>query len=160
MTFTSFAKTSSGTLRNHSDLQCSVGFTCFVEETGFRRIVRDEGVLKDYDRLNMSAHARTNHAFNSVEVYGVTFEEYAGYFDDETPFVEASKGYGFPMGGNHFKRYDAPAPQTSTVGKRGVPFNMTRKILDHEAGIEIKTNTNPLFVSERPESLFEINFVA
>ena len=55
-----------------------------------------------------------------------------------------------------YKRYNAPAPQTSSVGTRGVPFYMTKKLLDHEAGIEIKTNTNPLFVCERPESLVEL----
>lgn len=142
----------------------SLGFTVFggihvfVEESGFRKIVRDADVLRDYDRLNMSEHARTNHAFNSVTLYGVTFEEYAGYFDDTTPFVEVDRGYGFPMGGNHFKRYNAPAPQTSAVHKRGLPYYMTKKLLDHEAGIEIKSNSNPLFVNERPEASFEIQF--
>lgn len=136
----------------------SGGIHVFVEESGFKRIVRDADVLKDYDRLNMSEHARTNHAFNSATVYGVTFEEYAGYFDDTTPFVEVNKGYGFATGGNHFKRYNAPAPQTSAANTRGVPFYVTRKILDHEAGIEIKTNSNPLFVNERPEHTFEIDF--
>ena len=132
------------------------GITVLVEETGFRNIIRDAQVLQDYNRLDMSAHARTNHAFNSVTLYGVTFEEYSGYFNDTTPFVEANRGYAFPTSSMFYKRYNAPAPQTSSVGTRGVPFYMTKKLLDHEAGIEIKTNTNPLFVCERPESLVEL----
>lgn len=134
------------------------GIHVFVEAEGFRKITRDTQVLADYNRLDLSGHARKNHAFNSAELYGVTFEEYTGYFDDTTPFVPANRGIGFPTGAGIFRRYNAPAPQTSAINQRGLPFYVTRKILDHEAGIEMKTNTNPLFMNTRPEASFEIEF--
>lgn len=72
-------------------------------------------------------------------------------------FIEANHGHAFPVGTmDTFKTWNAPADDIRFVNTVGQDIYISPEILKHGAGIELKSESNPLSVAKRPEVLVEI----
>lgn len=73
------------------------------------------------------------------------------------PFVDVGKGHAYPMGTmSTFSTFDAPPNHVAEVNKPGRELFISTKILDHGAGVELKSESNPLPICKRPEVLVEV----
>ena len=92
---------------------------------------------------------------------GVTFREYDGFatlYDKSTvPMIDAGEGIGLPVGTmNTSKTFFAPAHDIRAVNSPGLEIYMSEEVLKHGAGIEIKSESCPLPVWNRPELLVKV----
>lgn len=103
------------------------------------------------------------------EFQGVIFREYKGFAPVKEdgasiskPFVEADLGHAFPAGTlDTFQTYDAPPRDIRFVNEvPGAEVFISPKVLDHGAGVEFATQSNPLAMVRRPEVLVEVSAAA
>lgn len=129
---------------------------CLVGEQFMDRIASDPTVKDDYSRWMDGDRLRTNAARSTFVYQGVEFEEYLGFFDDDTPFIDVDKGHCFPMGTNRFIRKNAPADMLEAVGTMGKQIYSWHEIQRGNKGIDICTQSNPLIICTQPELLVEL----
>jgi hypothetical protein len=96
----------------------------------------------------------------------IRFREYYGVAPvngSSVPFVEAGKGYSRPVGTmDSFKTYFAPPNDIRVVNQSGDAYEVyiSPKVLDHGAGVELMTQSNPLAICRRPEMLNTVDMAA
>lgn len=92
-----------------------------------------------------------------VEYYGVAPVKENGVLVSK-PFVAADKGHAYPVGTmSTFLTHDAPPEDIRFVNEPGQEIFISPKILDHGAGVELHTQSNPLPICKRPEVLVEVD---
>ncbi len=75
-----------------------------------------------------------------------------------TPFVPVDYGYAYPSGTlNMFETWNAPANDIRVVNEPGQDIWISPKVLDHGAGVELKSQSNCLAIVKRPEALVEVH---
>lgn len=75
-----------------------------------------------------------------------------------SPFVADNKGHARPVGTmDSFYTHFAPANDIRFVNMPGKEVYVSPKILDHGAGVELHTESNPLAICRRPEMLVEVD---
>lgn len=74
-----------------------------------------------------------------------------------TPLVPTNYGYAYPSGTqNTFETWNAPAVDIRAVNQPGQDIWISPKVLDHGAGVELKSQSNCLAICKRPEALVEV----
>ena len=91
---------------------------------------------------------------------GLIFEEYDATVSlmDGTTDDLVAEGYGhaYPTGTmNAFRTFNGPANNINMVNMPGAEIYVSPKELDHGAGVELKSESNPLPVVSRPDLLVE-----
>ncbi|MFD1330716.1 major capsid protein [Methylopila musalis] len=93
------------------------------------------------------------------------FREYRGSAPIKSPaggvtnerFVAANKGHAYPTGTQSaFATYDAPPHDVRYANLPGIEVSISPKVLDHGAGVELQSQSNPLALCRRPEVLVEV----
>ncbi|RXF72117.1 major capsid protein [Hansschlegelia zhihuaiae] len=99
------------------------------------------------------------------ELQTIMFREYRGTAPlknaigelTSEPFVAANKGHAYPVGTQSaFATYDAPPNDVRYINIPGIEVLISPKILDHGAGVELMTQSNPLAIPRRIETLVEL----
>lgn len=113
--------------------------------------------VKDaYDRWLEGKYLRDSQVDTGFEYAGVFWEEYAGSLGSDD-FVGATKGHVFPTGVRGlFKRINAPGTFTETVNTVGKPMYAKQERMRFDVGVELHTQSNPLFICTRPQVLIQI----
>ncbi len=102
-------------------------------------------------------------AANGFVVGGQVFMEHNGVAsyvaDDGTTtthnFIPTGEAIGIPLGTRQvFRSYFAPGEMMSTVNMPGQAMYVSTKELDHGRGIEIHTESAPLFLVQKPRLVF------
>lgn len=84
------------------------------------------------------------------------WEEYNGSVNG-TPFIEANCAYAVPEGvPDLMTTYYAPAPYMETVNTEGLPYYASREMMEHNKGIEVETQSNPLHLVTRPNAIIKL----
>lgn len=92
-----------------------------------------------------------------VEYYGLAPVKENGALISK-PFVASGKGHAYPVGTlSTFGTYDAPPEDIRFVNEPGQEIFISPKVLDHGAGVELHTQSNPLPICRRPEVLVEVD---
>lgn len=94
----------------------------------------------------------------------ILFREYYGYapvrvngVKTTVPFVPGFTGSAYPAGTmDTFKTHFAPADDLRFVNTPGEEVYISPRILDHGKGVEFLTESNPLAICRRPETLVQI----
>ncbi len=101
----------------------------------------------------------TDMAANGFVVGGQVFMEHLGtasYVQDDGTtlthnFIPTGEAIGLPLGTRRvFRSYFAPGEMMSTVNMPGQSMYVSLKELDHGAGIEMHTESAPLFLVQKP----------
>ena len=72
-------------------------------------------------------------------------------------FIEAEAGYGFPTGTlDTFRTFLAPPNVVSLANTRGIKRYVSPRILDHDKGVELFSESNVLPICKRPNVLFKV----
>jgi len=87
---------------------------------------------------------------------GVTIEEYRGQING-VPFIEPGCAYAIPMGVPElFNTYYSPADMMDTVNTDGLPYYASIELMDHNKGLDVLTQSNPLHLCNRPNSIIKL----
>lgn len=111
--------------------------------------------------LNYSeAHALATEDITIFPFGGLIFEEYdatVSLMDGSTEdLIAEGYGHAYPVGTmNTFKTFDGPANNITMANSPGVELYISPKILDHGAGVELKSESSPLPVCSRPDLIVE-----
>lgn len=98
----------------------------------------------------------------SFEFQNIVWREYIGQAPigdtrTATSFVPDDFGYAYPAGTmNTFETWDAPANDIRFVNQPGQDLYISPEILEHGQGVELRSESNPLAICKRPETLVEV----
>jgi len=116
----------------------------------FQRLIDHKDVLAAYDRFQDGV-MRRNDPRSGFPFAGIIFEEYPGSVGDQA-FVDPKQARFFPVGApGLFEVAYAPADQMGAVGTPGLEFYASQALLDHDKGVSIHTQSNPLPYCTVPE---------
>jgi len=137
------------------------GIHCFVGSDFMTALKNDPALQPGFLRYPSEAPGalyRESTVYGTISYNGVTFEEYRGLLGGN-PYVAADKGYSFPLGTNAFIRRNAPGDLSAAVNRPGLPMYSSRKELDYGLGWGLHSQSNPIFMCQRPGVLTEITLV-
>jgi len=116
---------------------------------------------KDAFKFQQSQMLRTDLGAtgNLFEIGGITFEEMSRTLNGQ-PLIAVDEGYAFPIGApDLFLTYFAPGTFLETANTIGLPFYAKQEAMKYNRGVEIYTESNPLNLCTRPESLIKLTTV-
>lgn len=119
--------------------------------------------LQDFERERLGGN------WGRVFEFGqILFREYKGTFPvrntagaiTSEPIVEAGKGHAYPAGTqNLFRTYQGPVHHIDMVNvapDASDPIYVSSKVLDHGAGVEMKSQSNRIAVCKQPNLIVEV----
>lgn len=133
------------------------GIHNLVDSVWFNKFIAHPNVEKFY--LNWQQATALSGMVNPVFNFGgINWEQYdavaTNTLGDSVPFIEEKTGYAFPLGTvNTAKTYDGPVDDIRMANEPGVPVFVSPEELKHGAGVELKSQSNPLAVWSRPALL-------
>lgn len=99
--------------------------------------------------------ASANEQRDGFEFAGITWVNYRGAIGG-TSFIATDKCRFVPVGvPDLFQAYFAPAPFMETVNTIGKPIYAKQEPMRFDVGVELHTNSNPLFMCTRPQVLIQ-----
>ncbi len=157
-------------VEDHLQGEVMLGIRALVSSEFFDKLVFHDDTRNAYQdwqnglQLRQGFTEQQGVGFESRRTFwfgNIFFEEYRGQATDEggtvRRFIEANRGHAFPVGtGNTFRTYFAPGDFTDTVNTIGLELYASQEAMDHNRGIDIHTQSNPLPLCRRPEVLVEI----
>ncbi|ODN41171.1 major capsid protein [Piscirickettsia litoralis] len=128
------------------------------------QLTNNTQVKEAYERWNNGAALRDDNS-KGFTFAGLTFEEYDASVSlpggTVKEFIETATGYGFPLGTRQtFRYYAAPANFNNAVNTIGLPYYASAEPKKHNRGIDIHTQSNPLFMCLRPSTLVKLTIKA
>lgn len=110
--------------------------------------------VKDaFDRWQDGQFMRDSQARSAFEYAGITWEEYRGGLGD-TPFFDDEDAQFFPLGvPDLFQVAYGPADYIETVNTVGKPVYAKQEPMKFDRGVEMESQSNPLFICSRPSVL-------
>lgn len=136
------------------------GAHCFVDVEFMTKLQAHPNVEKFY--LSWAqANALSQNPSPMFPFGGIMWEQYDAVAPNSTgasvPFIEANTGYARPTGTrNTFATYDGPVDDIRMVNQPGIPLFVSPEPLKHGAGIELKSQSNPLPICKRPALLVKV----
>lgn len=137
------------------------GIHALVSREFFSKLVSHPNVEKFYlnhaAAIGVAGDPRKGFTFGAM-----TFEEYNATAPDMTGanrrFIGQGKGHAFPLGTlSTFKTAFGPANHIQMVNTVGSEIFISPEVLKHGAGVELKSESNPLPYCSRPELLVELD---
>lgn len=140
------------------------GVEALVDSTFFDALISHAEVEKFYVNWQIAeqaANMSTSRYGRSFYFGNIMWREYNGavtLYDGSTDkLIATGFGHATPVGTRDANQtYFGPADSISMANESGVDIYVTQKELDHEEGIEIKTQSAPLSVFRRPKMLVEL----
>lgn len=122
----------------------------------FDSLITKEEVKDAYNRPREGQFLRDNQVRDAFLYAGIIWENYRGKVGT-VDFLKPEEARAYPTGvPNLFWQYNGPDDTMSGVGKPGKPIVVTHKYLDHDSGVEIRSQTNPLFLCTLPSTLVKL----
>jgi len=135
------------------------GIHCFVGSDFMTALKNDPALQPGFLRYPNEAPGalyRESTVYGTINYNGITFEEYRGLLGGN-PYVAADEAYAFPLGTNAFIRRNGPGDLSVAQGTMGMPMYSSRKELDFGTGWGLHSQSNPMFMCQRPGVLTKIS---
>lgn len=131
------------------------GITALCGDNFFDKLVAHTEVASSYDRWREGEFHRTLQDDSGFQWGNIRWENYRGQIGAQR-FVDTDKAHFFPTGGlGIFVEYNAPANFIEAVGTIGKPYYAKKEMMKFDMGVELHTQSNPLMLCTRPQSLIE-----
>lgn len=123
-----------------------------VGKTFWKELLTSPEVEAAFDRANNGSFLRENQTTGSrsFEYCGITWESYRGAVG-ATKFVADDAAHFFPVGvPDLFLEHFGPADFIETVNTMGVPVYVKQETMKFDKGVELHSQSNPLYICTRP----------
>lgn len=125
-------------------------------ESWFDKFVGHDSMAKAWDRWNSGDFARQDQSVSDFEFAGVVFQVYLGGVDGHD-FIPAGEAYAYPEGvPRMFQTAYAPGDYMSTVNTMGVPYYASQERIEHDKGVELESQSNPIMLNTLPEAVIKL----
>lgn len=121
----------------------------------FDKFVNHDDMKARWDKWQDGAFGRDYPNETNFEFNGVVFTVYSGG-TSAGDFIPAGEAYAYPENIDVFHMWFAPGDYMSVVGSLGVPYYSSLKRLDHDKGVEIESQSNPLPWVKYPEAVVKL----
>lgn len=131
------------------------GVQVFCGTTFFDRLIQHADVKEAFDRWQNGQFLRDDPRFTGFEFpRGVFWHEYRGGVGGRDPFIAADKAHAFPIGVRGlFIRRNAPGTFIEAANTVGKSIYVKQERMKFDVGVELHTQSNPLFICTRPRCL-------
>ncbi|MGQ5522642.1 major capsid protein [Chitinimonas sp. PSY-7] len=121
----------------------------------WRSLIVHKAVKETYLNTQHAAELRGDMR-GSFEFGGLVFERYRGKVGS-IKFVHDDEAFAFPEGSPdlYIARF-APADYTDTVNTMGMPYYAQQEPLSMRKGIELESQSNPLFLCKKPKAIIKL----
>lgn len=127
---------------------------------GFFDALTSHTAMVDSFKYQMAQVSRADNRKGFEPTPGIVFEEYRGAAGGNA-FIEAGCAYAYPEGvPDLFNTYYSPADMMSTVNTEGLPYYASIEMMDHEKGVDVLTQSNPLHLCNRPNAVVKLGINA
>lgn len=135
------------------------GIHVFVGETFWDKMTTHASTRDAFASYQENVYSREGAPVNSQFFYqGIMWEEYRGVIN-ATPFVPDAEAFAFPISkAGVYKERWAPAPFMETVNTIGKEYYAKQEPLKFDVGVEIHTNSNPVYIMTKPKALLKLTF--
>lgn len=124
--------------------------------SGFYDALSQHTAIIDSFKYQMAQVTRADNRKGFEPTPGIIFEEYRGLLNGNA-FIDANCAYAIPEGvPDLFKTYYSPADMMSTVNTMGLPYYASIELMDHEKGVDVLTQSNPLHLCNRPAAIVKL----
>ena len=133
------------------------GITAICGDDFWDAFITSTGVTDAYKNYatNTMMQQQQRNGFMFGDIYWIN---YTGYFGS-TNAVPAAEAQFFPMGvPNLFQEILAPGDMISAVGTLGLPYYAQQEVLPYDLGVQMRSQSNPLFICSRPGTLIQGTF--
>ena len=125
-----------------------------VGRTFWEKLMSDSSFSDAYKYFESQKQAvlplREDLRYADFEFGGIIWRQYRGK-NGSTPFVADAEGRIIvDVPGSYLGLFAPPQDMMGKVDEPGEPFYVTVKILDHDAGLEIRMQSNPFHIGTRP----------
>lgn len=121
----------------------------------FWRALIEHAKVKEAYMYQQSERLRAD-GRESFSFGGITFERYRGSVGG-TKFVADDDAYAIPMGVDElFISRFAPANYAETVNSVGLPMYASSEPMDHNKGVSIEAQSNPIHLCTRPQAVIKL----
>lgn len=132
--------------------------------SGVRALCGDDfwaALIEDADTkatyLNqMAANELRGDPIQSFTAFGITWDWYEGTSD----CTIGTGAVAFPTAPGLFITRYAPADTMAAVGTRGLPYYVTPELIDHDKGVDLEGQMNPLNLCTRPAACIDLTVSA
>lgn len=129
-------------------------------ESWFDKFVGHDKMKAAWDSYQDGSFHRNDQSTSDFEFAGVVFQIYAGGIGDDL-FIPDGRAYAYPEGvPNMFQTWYAPGDYMSTVNTMGVPYYMSQERMQHDKGVELESQSNPIMINTLPEAVIELKTAA
>jgi hypothetical protein len=129
----------------------------FVGEEFWDKLMTSTETNAAFNRYRESEFARNSN--NDVFEYSkVMFEEMRGKVGN-IPLIPVAEGAAFPIVQNGlYEQVFAPGTFLEAVGTVGLPYYAKQEAMKFNTGVELHTQSNPLFIVKKPRVLVKLTF--
>lgn len=137
------------------DTMTGVGALC--SRAWFNKFVKHKAVKEAYAH-QVGVNPNRDDLSDGFDFKGINFSVYRGKAPDENgnnrDFIASGDVRFFPLGTNDtFVEYNAPGDMIDTVNMPGQPFYAAQEVQKFKKGVDLYTETDPLFFVRRPAVL-------
>lgn len=137
--------------------EAMTGVGAIIDDVFFQNMLKSPGVRAAWSDQMTWRRSNISHGEDVFEWGGITWTRYRAAGVGSVNFFGGTNVARFyPIGGENsglYKHYGAPANFTAAVNTIGLPTYASQKVMDHDMGVEIHTQSNPLMFCSRPGSL-------
>lgn len=130
------------------------GIHVFVGADFFDSLVHSEETRDAFKLFQDSAFAREFNS-NVFRYSQITFEEYTGKVGTDPVFPD-TEGQAFPLAPRLYEQWNAPGTFMECVGTLGLPYYAKQEVMKFDVGVELHTQSNPLFLVKKPRVLIKL----
>lgn len=136
-----------------ADSSMITGLVVFCGDTFYDTLIDLAEVKDAYDRPKEGLFLREDHTRGAFEFAGVTWMNYRGSVGT-VDFIAATEARMIPTGvPNLFIQRNGPGDTMESVGRLGKEYFVTKEVLPHDGGVELRGQANPLILCTRPAAL-------
>ena len=135
------------------------GYRALCGRDFFDGLVAHPNVQEAYQRWQSGDALRAD-LRQGFRLADIEWREYYGMVNG-IPFIQPDEAYLIPMGVDElFITRFGPANYIDTVNTMGVPFYASQKIMDHNKGVSLEAQSNPLTLCTRPRAIIRLTMQA
>ncbi len=135
----------------------ATGYVAVAGKNRFRSITDHPSFEKAYERHNDGAALRDNLGLEGFQIASdITVMKYSRSKVGGIELIGDDDLYMCPIAEDMYQMRFAPGTGMSDLGTTGLPEYVSSKLLDHDTGIEMKGQTNPLAWVSRLEAIVKV----
>jgi hypothetical protein len=143
-------------IRNALGGRMFTGIEAIVSEDFFDKLTGNNDLKEAWKLWQAGQYARELQSEEGFVFADIKYTVYSGG-TDAGDFIPAGTGYAYPVGvPGLFETAYSPADTMETVNTNGLPYYAQQRVMDWNAGVEFRAQSNPINLCTLPECVVKL----